>query len=311
MTVRQKDTKALSLIYLSIAAAVVTAVLKFIAYWLTGSVAFLSDAAESSINLAAALTAWVALTISHLPADHTHTYGHQKVEYFSSGTEGFLIFLAALAITWTAIKRLLHPVELFMLGQGLIVTMLATVINFAVGLMLLRHGRRQENIILEADGHHLLTDVWTSTGVVAGMAIVLVTGWNIVDPLVAIGVAINIVWTAVHLMRRSIDGLMDRSLPPREVEIIREAIDKVIREQSAIAGVELQYHGLRTRQSGNRRFADLHLLTPGEWTVNQGHQQAVLVEKSIQQLFPHIEILIHVEPLEDVDAYNDTWESEI
>lgn len=304
----RKDPKALSLIAMSIGAAVCTVVLKFGAYALTDSVAFLSDAAESSINLVAAITAYVALKISHRPADHDHTYGHQKVEYFSSGTEGFLILLAAIAIAWTAINRLMHPVPLEQLGAGLIVTAVATAINLVVGLMLLRYGRKHENIVLEADGHHLLTDVWTSVGVVFGVAMVLVTKWTVLDSLVAIGVAINIVWTAVHLIRRSVDGLMDRSLPVKEIHTIQQAIEKVLREQSTVEGVELKYHGLRTRQSGSRRFADFHLLTPGSWTVDRGHQQAVLVEKAIQELFPHIEVLIHIEPLEDQGAYNDTWE---
>lgn len=292
-------------IYLSIGAAVTTIILKFAAYFLTGSVGLLSDAMESMVNLVGASAALIALIIAARPADKTHHYGHTKIEYFSSGLEGGLILVAAVAIGWTAVGRLLNPEALESVGFGLGVSLAATLVNFVVARVLLRVGREEDSIALEADGKHLMTDVFTSLGVVVGVVLVAITGWLWLDPVVALLVALNIIFEGGKLVKRSIDGLIDRALPQEEEQKIRE----LIADEIASAGEKkLTYHGLRTRKSGSLRFIDFHLLTPGDWPVWQAHEVAEKIETGLEQQFKELEVTIHIEPVEDPRAYKDNWE---
>ena len=293
-------------ISLSIAAAVATIILKFTAFLFTGSVGLLSDAMESLVNLVGASAALIALTIAARPADKTHHFGHHKVEYFSSGLEGGLILVAALAISWTAIERLLNPAPLESVGIGLVVSLVATLINFIVARVLLRVGRQEESIALEADGKHLMTDVVTSVGVVVGVVLVALTGWLWLDPVVALAVAANIIFEGGKLVKRSLSGLVDPALPQEEEDKIRTIIQSVI-DQSE--GKVMLYHGLRTRKSGSIRFIDLHLLTPGEWTVRQAHEYAEAIESKIKGQFKEVETTIHIEPLDDPRSYDDAWDN--
>jgi cation diffusion facilitator family transporter len=278
--------------WLSIAAAIATILLKGVAWWLTGSVGLLSDAIESFVNLAGALMALWMLTVAALPADDDHAHGHGKAEYFSSAFEGFLILLAALSIGYTAIDRLMNPRPLEAVGAGLLVSVVASVINFATARILLRVGQARNSITLEADAHHLMTDVWTSAGVIVGVGLVWWTGWLWLDPAIALLVAANIVWTGWHLMRRSAAGLMDVSLPVEKLDQI-EALLVGYREQG------LDFHALRTRQAGSRVFVTLHVLVPGQWTVQEGHDWAERIESDIRRGLPHAHVTTHLEPLED------------
>jgi len=278
--------------WLSIAAAIATILLKGVAWWLTGSVGLLSDAIESFVNLAGALMALWMLTLAELPADEDHAHGHGKAEYFSSAFEGFLILLAALAIGYAAINRLMNPVPLEAVGIGLLVSVVASVINFVTARILLEVGKKRNSITLEADAHHLMTDVWTSAGVIAGVALVWLSGWLWLDPVIALIVAANIVWTGWHLMHRSAAGLMDASLPVEKLEQI-ETVLAGYREQG------LDFHALRTRQAGSRTFVTLHVLVPGHWTVQQGHDWAERIEVDIRNALPHAHITTHLEPIED------------
>jgi cation diffusion facilitator family transporter len=282
---------------LSVGAAIVTLLLKFGAYFLTGSVGLLSDAIESFVNLAAALIAFTAITIAGRPPDSNHTYGHDKAEYFSSGAEGTLILIAAGSIIFSAVHRLLNPVPLENLGIGGAIALLASAINFGVSRIMLRVARQEDSIALEADAHHLMTDVWTSVGVVVGILLVGITGWQVLDPLIAIAVAINIIWMGVQLLRRSTAGLMDVTLPGGEVAVIQSAINRV-------AGAETPYHALRTRKSGSRRFIDFHLLMPGQTTVQESHDLISEIEAAIEQDLPNTYVTIHVEPREDAASWD-------
>ena len=282
---------------LSVGAAIVTLLLKFGAYFLTGSVGLLSDAIESFVNLAAALIAFTAITIAGRPPDRNHTYGHDKAEYFSSGAEGTLILLAAATIIYSAVQRLLNPAPLENLGIGAAVALLASAINFGVSRIMLRVARQEDSIALEADAHHLMTDVWTSVGVVGGIILVGVTGWQVLDPLLAIAVAVNIIWMGVQLLRRSSAGLMDVTLPADEVAIVQQAI-------SGVAGPDTPYHALRTRKSGSRRFIDFHLLLPGRTTVQASHDLVSRIETAIEQKLPNTYVTIHVEPREDASSWD-------
>jgi cation diffusion facilitator family transporter len=277
---------------LSVGASIATLVLKFGAYFITGSVGLLSDAAESLVNLTAALMAFGALTVAARPADDTHAYGHDKIEYFSSGAEGMLILIAAGTIIFAAVQRLLNPEELTNLGLGGMIALVASGINFVVSRIMLRVARQYDSIALEADAHHLMTDVWTSVGVVAGVGIVWLTGWTWLDPVIAILVAINIVVVGISLLRRSTAGLMDAALPADEVATIQEAI-------TAVAGAGITYHGLRTRKSGPRRFVDFHLLLPGGTTVQEAHDLVQRIDDEIAHRLANVYITTHVEPRED------------
>ncbi|MUM78038.1 cation diffusion facilitator family transporter [Pseudodesulfovibrio sp. F-1] len=282
----------------SIIASVVTLALKFGAWGMTGSVGLLSDATESVINLAAGVLALTALTIALRPSDRKHAYGHGKAEYFSSGIEGVLIIAAALGIAYAAIDRFLNPRELSNLGPGLALALVASVINFATARIMLRAAAHFDSITLEADARHLLTDVWTSVGMVAGLAVLLAAPqWQILDPVIAIVMAANIVRTGVSLVRRSVGGLMDNALPPDELERIGAAIRKHQGERAT-------FHGLRTRKSGQRRFIDFHLLVPGATSVREAHDLCRVIEDAIEAALDNAEVTIHVEPLECASSYD-------
>ena len=289
--------------YLSIAAAVATIALKSAAYFLTGSVGLLSDALESVVNLVAAVLALVALTVAARPADDTHHYGHGKAEYFSAGAEGVMIFVAAILIIVSAVQRLIHPQPLEELGIGLAITLVATAINGVVGLMVLRAGRAHRSITLVADGKHLLTDVWTSAGVIVGVGLVAITGWVPLDSLVAIGVAINILWTGYGLVHHALDGLMDHALPKAEVESVKGVLRTIAAEHP---GGDLEFHALQTREAGRERFVSMHVLVPGDWTVTQGHDLLEHVEEAVIAVLPDAHVHTHLEPREDPRSYEGT-----
>ena len=289
---------------LSVAAAVATIVLKTAAWKLTGSVGLLSDAMESGVNLVAALGAFWALTLAAKPADRTHNYGHFKAEYFSSGLESVLIVVAALAIISAAVGRLQQPQPLEQLGIGLALSMLATALNALVAWILLKASRRFHSLTLRADAHHLLTDVWTSFGVVLGIGLVQVTGLTILDPLIAIAVALNIVVTGWKLLHETASGLLDRSLPEDEQAQLEALLASHETE-------EIRFHALRTRVAGSRRFVAFHVLVPGRWTVQAGHDLCEQLEREIATALTRTDVLTHLEPIEDPRAWDDQgfrWE---
>jgi cation diffusion facilitator family transporter len=283
---------------LAIAAACVTMLLKFVAYWLTDSVGLLSDAVESSANLVAALTVLFALWFAGRPIDRTHNYGHEKIEFFASGIEGLLILIAAGAIIWTAIGRLLDPRELESIGIGSAVAIVASVINLGVAVVLLRVARAHNSIALEADGKHLMTDVLTSVGVVIGLGLAQITGVHELDPILAILVAVNILWTGGQLVHTAVDGLMDRALALETEEAIRGAIEQEI-------GPRTTYHALRTRRAGARSFVDFHLLVPGNQTVQDAHNLTNRIERAVESVVPNAETTVHIEPITDPTAWED------
>jgi cation diffusion facilitator family transporter len=278
--------------WLSIAAAIATILLKGMAWRMTGSVGLLSDAIESFVNLAGAIMALWMLTLAALPADDDHAHGHGKAEYFSSAFEGFLILLAAVSIGYTAIERLMNPQPLEAVAAGLLVSVVASVINFATARTLMRVGRTHNSITLEADAHHLMTDVWTSVGVIVGVGLVWLTGWLWLDPAIALLVAANIIWTGWQLMQRSAAGLMDVSLPAEQLAQV-DTLLTGYREQG------LEFHALRTRQAGSRVFVTLHVLVPGNWTVQHGHDWSERIEADIRNALPHAHVTTHLEPIED------------
>ena len=285
-------------ILFSVATSLLTMALKSGAYFLTGSVGLLSDALESGVNLAAALVALATLSYAHSGEDEDHNFGHEKAEYFSSGIEGALIFVAAAAIIWSAIPRLLAPQPLEQVGVGLALSVLAAGANLLCGWFLLKGAREHRSITLEADAHHLLTDVWTTVGVIIGVGVVHFTGWLLLDPLIAIAVALQILWTGWSLIRRSFDGLMDRAIPADERERIVAVLDRV----KAKGG---DYHRLRTRVSGKKSFVDVHILVPGAMSVHDAHDLAHGLEQDIQAAVPHVEVLTHLESLEDPRSWDD------
>lgn len=286
-------------IWLSIAAACATIALKATAYFYTGSIGLLSDALESLINLAAAIVALLMIKIAAQPPDEEHSFGHDKAEYFASGIEGTLIFIGALAIIYTAVPRLFAAQPIEHLGIGLIITLAATAINLIVGLLLIRVGKREHSIILEADGQHLITDVWTSAGVVVGIFLVGLTGWLALDPIIALAVALNIVRTGFQLIRRSALGLMDTAIAPEA----HEQIIKILDEYAATKKID--YHALRTRQSGARKFISVHILVPDEWTVQRGHDLTEEIETHICAAVADSTVFTHLEPLEDPSSFLD------
>jgi cation diffusion facilitator family transporter len=278
--------------WLSVGAALCTIVLKAFAWRLTDSVGLLSDAIESFVNLAGALMALGMLSVAARPADDSHAYGHTKAEYFSSAFEGVLILVAAIWIAMEAVERLTNPRPIGSVSIGLAVSALATAVNLATARILMRVGRESKSIALEADAHHLFTDVWTSIGIIAGVGLVWVTGWLWLDPTIALLVAANIVWTGWHLARRSAAGLMDASLPGAELKQI-EAILAAYRQQG------LEFHALRTRQAGSRAFVTMHVLVPGAWTVQQGHEWSERIEADLRRALPGVHVTTHIEPKED------------
>ncbi|WP_299409147.1 cation diffusion facilitator family transporter [Acaryochloris sp. IP29b_bin.148] len=285
-------------ILLSIAAALITMGLKFGAYRLTSSVGLFSDVAESSVNLIAALAAFWALTVAAQPPDKEHTFGHSKAEYFSSGLEGVLILVAAIGIGITAIPRVFNPQPLAELEVGLGLSLVASLVNGGVALILLKAGERLRSITLRADAHHLLTDVWTSMGVVAGLVVVKLTGWLILDPLMAILVALHIAWVSVQLLQETMAGLMDSALPEADQAIIRATL-------TAYQAQGIHFHALRTRVAGARNFVSFHVLVPGDWTVQKGHELCDILEKSIMTALPGTHVMTHLEPIEDPVSWAD------
>lgn len=286
-------------IYLSIVAAVMTISLKGMAFQLTDSVGLLSDALESCVNLIAALIALVVLHIAEKPADAEHAFGHSKAEYFSSAIEGGLIVIAACSIVWSAYPRLLNPQPLENMGVGLLISLAASLINLGVAWVLLKEGKKSHSITLSADGKHLMTDVWTSIGVVMAIGLVKLTGWLILDPIIAMLVALNIIWTGYRLMQQSARGLIDTAIPAEE----RQEVELIF-DQYRKTGIE--FHSLMTRQAGQRKFISVHILVPGEWTVQQGHDLLEVVEKEIRDHFPiPVTVFTHLEPVEDPVSHND------
>ena len=285
--------------WLSIGAAVLTIALKSIAYYLTDSVSLLSDALESLVNLVGALMALAMLTIAARPADDDHAYGHSKAEYFSSGVEGTLILIAAVSIVIAAIPRLIAPQPLEQVGLGLGVSVAASLVNLIVALILLRASKQYHSVTLEANAHHLMTDVWTSVGVLAGVGAVALTGWERLDPIVAFLVAANIIWSGVRIVRMSALGLMDTALSTDEQNLVRKALKPYMQN-----GV--QYHALRTRQSGSRKFVSLHVIVPGRWTVQRGHRLLENIEADIRNVLQSATVFTHLESLNDPASWDDT-----
>ena len=272
-------------IWLSVAAAILTIGLKMGAYFTTGSVGLLSDALESMVNLAAAIAALIILNIAEKPPDDDHAYGHYKAEYFSSGFEGALILIAAATISISAVNRLLHPQPIEQIGLGIFITIIASLINLAVALVLMRAGKQNHSITLEADAHHLFSDVWTSAGVVIGVVVVYLSGFNRLDAIIALIIAVNIIRTGIQLLRRSALGLLDTALPISERE-------KITRIQERYEAEGVSFHALRTRQSGRRRFISMHVLVPGEWTVLRGHKLLEQLESDVHSEFPNTTVLL-------------------
>jgi len=284
--------------WLSIAAAVATIALKAAAWWLTGSVGLLSDALESFVNLGAATVTLAMLTVAARPPDEAYAYGYSKAEYFASGLEGSLILVAAVVIGYAAVQRLFAPQPIERIGLGLGVSVVASAINFGVARVLARAGRHYRSIALEADAEHLMTDVWTSAGVVTGVALVGLTGWLWLDPLIALGVAAHIVWIGVGIVRRSAVGLLDRALP----EIEQRAIDAVL---DGFRADGIQFHALRTRAAAGRSFVSMHVLVPGAWSVQRGHDVLEEIEERVRKAVPGASVFTHLEPLEDPASYRD------
>jgi cation diffusion facilitator family transporter len=285
--------------WLSVAAALATIGLKTLAWWLTGSLALLSDALESLVNLAAALLALSMLRLAAKPANKDYPHGRSKAEYFSAAVEGALIALAAAGIAWAALPKLFDPSPIDAPFLGIALTGVATAINLAVGVVLLRAARSHHSITLEADGRHLLTDVWTSFGVIAGVALAAITGWLQLDPLIALAVAAHILWIGFGLVRRSLSGLLDPAIAHGE----QGEITQIFAEYSRRYGVS--FHAVRTRQAGARRFISFHLLVPDEWTVARAHRLSEEIESRIRSLVPNASLLTHIEPISDPASYDD------
>lgn len=284
--------------WLSIAAALVTIALKTTAWWITGSVGLLSDAVESLVNLVGGIMALAMLTVAERPADEDHSYGHGKAEYFSSGLEGGLILVAAASIGYAAVDRLLHPRPLEAVGAGLAVSVVASVVNLVVALLILRAGRKRNSITLEANAQHLLTDVWTSIGVLAGVGLVALTHWTWLDAVVALLVAGNIIWTGAVIVRRSVGGLMDLSLRPVDMDAVRKVLQNYER-------TGIQFHALRSRQAGARKFVSVHVLVPGDWTVQRGHELLDKIESDIRAAVADAIVFTHLESLDDPASWDD------
>jgi cation diffusion facilitator family transporter len=284
--------------WLSIAAALVTFILKLASWRLTGSVGLLSDALESLANLAAALIALASLWVAARPADEEHAYGHTKAEYFAVGLEGALIVIAAAGIGWNAVGRLLDPQPIEQPVAGLLVAALASSINFAVARILFHVGRRHHSVALESDAHHLMTDVWTSLVVLVSVALVVLTGWTWLDPVIGLGLAFHIVFVGIRLVRGSMLGLMDTRLPEAELAVLESVLAACGREG-------IHHHALRTRQAGARRFMSVHLLFPGDWTITRAHAKAEEIEQALRSAVPRLTVLTHLEPIEDPASWRD------
>jgi len=295
----RRRRRLITMISASIGVAILTISLKLIAWQLTGSVGLLSDAAESIVNLVAAVVALIVILWSTRPPDEDHTYGHEKADYLSAGFEGAMILLAAVTIAYAAIDRLLNPAGLTEVGIGLAVTTGASLINLATAYFLFRVGREEKSVVLEADGRHLMTDVWTSAGVIVAVALVWLTGWERLDPIIALLVAANIVRTGSRLVLDSMSGLMDKALPEAEMAKVNQVLD-------TFGAKDIQFHALRTRMAGRRTFISVHVLVPGDWSVQKGHDLAEKVEESLREPFDQATVFTHLEPIEDPLSFADT-----
>ncbi len=278
---------------LSICAALATLALKSYAAWATDSVSLLSDAVESLVNLGAAVLAWISLTLAARPPDESHAYGHDKVEFFAAGLEGGLIVLAAVGIAWAGVDRLLDPQPMQRLGLGLTLATIATAINAVVGGILIRKGRSGHSPTLEADGQHLMADVATGIAVVGGLGLAHLTGWTPLDPILALVVSVIVAIAGARLVLRSMGGLMDEALAESDQLALRAVLDRYAADHP------LDYHALRTRRSGARRFASVHVLVPGEWSVQRGHELLERLEADLRDRVPNLTVLTHLEPIED------------
>ncbi|MFO0936515.1 MAG: cation diffusion facilitator family transporter [Gemmataceae bacterium] len=285
---------------MSLVAAILTIAMKWTAYALTGSAGLLSDALESGVNLLAAFTAGFSYWFASLPADRNHAYGHEKVEYFSIGFEGGLIGIAGLGTIWYAIERLVHPREISALDIGSAIVIAATAVNFFTALYLIRSGRANRSITLVANGKHLMTDVYTSLGIVLGLFFVLITGWYWLDAAIALIVGTNILWTGGRLTFDAVHGLMDHAIPEKEVQQLRSII-----RSSLPPGAD--FHALRTRRSGKRTFVEFHLLLAGKTSVATAHRYSHEVEDAIRSHLPDVHVTIHFEPIEE----SSSWEPDL
>lgn len=288
-------------IYLSVFASILTIVLKSSAAYITDSVGLFSDAMESLVNLAAALMALYIMRIAFTPPDKKHPFGHSKAEYFSSFIEGFLILFASLAIGYTAYKKILYPNKIEQIGIGLFISIIASTINLGVGVLLIKMGKRVNSIILEADGKHLLTDVWTTVGVLVGLVVVQLTDFYILDPIIGLLVALNIIYTGVKLIRDSISGFMDTAASEQDEELIKKIINSICKEP-------IQFHSLYTRQSASKIFITFHLLVPDDWSIAHSHTLTLELENQIKNKFSGSEVFIHLEPLSSPESYDDYLE---
>ena len=289
--------------WMSIVVSVVVFGMKMAAWWATGSVGLLSDALESTVNIVAAVVALLALRTAMKPADEEHHFGRGKAEYFSASIEGFMILLAALIIVYTAVERIITPRPLEQIGWGLTISTVAAVINGGAALILLRAGKLHRSPVLVADGKHLLTDVWTSVGVIVGVGLVVVTGWNRLDGIVAMAVGLNIIVTGVNLLRSSTAGLMDKALPDEDHL-------KIVKVLTKYESDEVKFHELQTREAGRQRFVSMHVLVPGAWTIQKGHDLSEELEADIIAELPNTIITTHVEPLEDERSWADQTEGQ-
>ncbi|MFH0976485.1 MAG: cation diffusion facilitator family transporter [Spirochaetota bacterium] len=295
---KNNNSSPAKIVWIPIAASVITIILKSVAFYITGSVGLLSDAMESFINLTASVVAMIALTIACRPPDKQHPFGHHKAEYFSSILEGVLIIIAAIAIGVTSIERLINPHILEKLNLGLLISAGASIINFVTARILFRAGRKYNSITLEADAQHLMTDVWTTGGVLAGLLLIEITGFSWLDPVIAIAVAVNIVYTGIKLIIRSVSGFMDTALTEAELDAVKAILEKYKK-------TGISYHALYTRKSSAMNFITLHLLMPGDWTVSKGHKITKQIEKDIKCDFPNSDIFIHLEPFNDPESFDD------
>jgi len=295
----RRRRRLIKVIAISIATAVLTIALKFAAWLFTGSVGLLSDAAESVINLVAAVVALIVILWATRPADEDHAYGHEKADHLSAGFEGGLIVLAAVSIAYAAIDRLIHPAELDVLGVGIAISAVATGLNLLTARLLILTGREESSTVLHADGRHLMADVWTSLGVIAGVALVWLTGWQTLDPLIALAVALNIVRTGAELVKESLSGLMDRALPEGDLAVVNRVLD-------SYASDSIGFHALRTRMAGRRAFISVHVLVPGQWSVQEGHDLAERIEQDLRSRFDQVTVFTHLEPVEDPVSFADT-----
>lgn len=275
-----------------------TIALKLTAYWMTGSVGILSDAMESFVNLAGAVIALAMLTLAARPPDEEHAFGHGKVEYFASGAEGTMIIIAAASICYSAAKRLLDPQPIEMAGIGLFVTFVATAINYVAALVIRRAGKKYGSVTLDANARHLMTDVWTSLGVIVSVGIVAISKVHILDPIIAFVVAANILREGFAIVKESLLGLMDTTIPTEELQRVSEILDSHRREH-------VTYHALRSRQAGARRFVSVHILVPGEWTVQHGHELLEQIESELREAVPNLTVLTHLESLDDPASWED------